>query len=255
MNSKYIVLPVIRGTKEISILWPILQKNNVMICGGYARYCLSQQKTPPQAKDIDLFPQSENSYTSLVTELNLIGFKIKHENDLSITYSSLESHSDPRWLTIPTIQVIKPVKEGEILTVGNMEDILNNFDFSVTRVGLISLDEGLADEDFVKDDLKSIINIKNIHCPVSSLLRCVKYCKKGFRLKSIETFKLFQDWDNRSLEYKSRLLELITKYNEFGSENINDEITSDLESNVTISEEKTISQKELDEMYKLMSVD
>ena len=228
-NSTFVKLPVLRGFKEIEPIWELAQKYGSMICGGYARYCLSQRAKPIPAGDVDLFPQSEENHDKLLAAIKEIGFPVKHENEISVTFKNMEKHENPRWVICPTIQVIKPVVEGAIVTVGPMEEILNNFDFTIVRAGLLNADEGLADSDFVEDDKSCKIHIKNIHCPISSTLRCIKYSKKGYWLSASETCKLFIDWDERGPDYKIKLLDLIAKMKTPEGEEPNKEDIEELE--------------------------
>jgi len=200
-----------RGFTEISLLWDLSQKYHSMILGGYARYCLSQNSTPFFALDVDLFPQSNGDSLGLVEALKSLGFKVKHENEISFSFAKREDHENPYWRICPNIQVIKPVIEGAIVTVGKMEDVLDNFDFSITRCGLLSPTQGLAGEEFLVDESSHHLILKNIHCPISSLHRCIKYSKKGYFLPLAETVKLFLDWDERTPEYKDKLIEMIGK--------------------------------------------
>lgn len=211
IQSTYVTLPIMRGFTEIALLWELAQRHRSMVCGGYARYCLSQLAKPHPASDVDLFPQSEEGSAALVEELKSVGFKVKHENEISVTFSRLEEHADPRWLVCPTIQVIKPVLEGAIVTVGEMRDILDNFDFTIVRIALLSPTEGLADADFLADDGDWKLKLKNIHCPISSTMRCIKYSKKGYWLGVRECVKLFLDWNERGPEYQSKLVDLVGK--------------------------------------------
>jgi hypothetical protein len=209
--STYVTLPIMRGFTEIAPLWELAQKHGSMICGGYARYCLSQLSKPHPASDVDLFPQSDENSQALIDELKSLGFEVRHENEISVTFKKNEEHPNPRWRVCPTIQVIKPVLEGAIVTVGTMTDILDNFDFTIVRAALISPTEGLADEDFLADDGDWKLKLKNIHCPISSLMRCIKYSKKGFWLGIQECAKLFIDWNERGTEYQTKLLDLVFK--------------------------------------------
>lgn len=233
--SQFVKIPVLRGFSEISLLWELSKKHNSMICGGYARYCASQSPKPIHASDVDLFPQAETSHERLIADIKEIGFKIKHENEVSVTFSHLESHDDPRWLVVPTIQVIKPVLSGAIVTVGTMEEILNNFDFTVVRAGLLDPLTVLADEQFIEDEKTFKIRIKNIHCPISSMMRCIKYSKKGYWLSVAECAKLFIDWTERGEAYQGKLLDLLGKMkNEDGHEP---------------------SKEDIEELEKLMNID
>lgn len=211
IKSTYATLPIMRGFTEIAPLWELAQKHGSMICGGYARYCLSQLAKPHPAGDVDLFPQSDEGSSALVEELKGLGFEIRHENEISVTFKRNEEHANPRWRVCPTIQVIKPVLEGAIVTVGEMREILDNFDFTIVRAALISPTEGIADEDFLKDDSEWKLKLKNIHCPISSMMRCIKYSKKGFWLGIQESVKLFLDWNERGTEYQEKLVDLVFK--------------------------------------------
>jgi len=202
-------VPIIRGFTEIEDLVEICEQFNAVICGGYVRYMCSPRKNPVQAKDVDVFPKSERSFNDLKQHfLEVKGFTVKHENNVSLT---LEAPKGTIWEYCPVIQLIKPVKEGAIVTLGTLEEILENFDFTVVRAGLLSSTFALVDEDFLSDEKKMVLRLKNIHCPVSSLLRCMKYGNKGYFLRPMEAMKLFMDWDNRSNEYKSQLVEFFDK--------------------------------------------
>lgn len=211
IDSIFTELPIVRGFSEIAVLWPIVQKHGAMICGGYARYCLSQLPKPQVAGDVDLFPQSQESHVGLIEDIKAIGFEIKHENDISVTFKKLEEHADFRWTVCPVIQVIKPVLAGAIVTVGTMEEVLNNFDFTIVRAGIVSPEKGMADADFLEHDKAWKLVFKNIHCPISSTMRAIKYSKKGYWLGLGESVKLFLDWNERGTDYQIKLLGLIEK--------------------------------------------
>jgi hypothetical protein len=206
------ILKIRRGFTEIKILFELAVKNNCIICGGYARYCASPQsiKNIIPAKDVDLFPRTEESCANLLKDLRQLGFKIKYENKISYTMEPKKKNVDSL-NHIPTPQIIKPVKEGHIVSVGTMEEILNNFDFTVVRAGIISETEVMVDDDFEVDEFNKKLQLKNIHCPISSTLRCIKYSKKGYFLGPMEALKLFQDWDRRGDEYKKNMIELFGK--------------------------------------------
>jgi hypothetical protein len=107
--------------------------------------------------------------------------------------------------------LIKPVKEARIVARGTVEEILNNFDFTVTRVAVLSDKMCLADVYFQSDDKANRLRLRNIHCPVSSLLRVCKYARKGFWIPARQAVKLFADWEMRSPEYKSKILDFFVK--------------------------------------------
>jgi hypothetical protein len=105
------------------------------------------------------------------------------------------------------VQLIKPVKEGAIMTAGTMEEVLENFDFTVVRVGLLNKKEAMADRMFLEDEIAHHLRLRFIHCPISSLLRIMKYGKKGYWSSPNQVALLFIDWDHRPDEYRLKIAE------------------------------------------------
>jgi len=204
------VLSVKRGYTEIQPLYEFLQSYNAFICGGYVRFMISPRHQPVQAGDVDVYCYDESEYKNLKKGLKDQKLYEKAENNISITY---KHPGDGPFKYCPTIQLIKPVIEARIVSVGNMKDILSNFDFSVVRCGLLSSSSALADNNFEEDEKRKLLRLKNIHCPISSTLRCLKYAKKGYWMKPMETLKLFIDWNERDDEYKFKLIEFLKSAN------------------------------------------
>lgn len=226
-SPSFVKVPILRGIEEIEPLWNMINHDEVVICGGYARFCASSREKPVKAGDVDLFPKTEEASENLITLLLRKGFEKCHENDVSFTF--LKNSNFP---TLPTVQVIKPMNEGAIKTIGTLEEILSNFDFTITRIGLLSKTEALADVNFLEDEEKRLLRFKNIHCPISSLIRTMKYGRKGYYIRPAEVMKLFSDWDARDDRYRSNIYELF-KTSALGE----------------------ISEEEINELEKLMRID
>lgn len=258
----FVKVSVFRGTGEISEFLHMAHRHNAVICGGYPRYCCSPRKDPVLAGDVDFFPRTEEHMAGLCKELEGVGYKVAHENKVSITYKY--EGEDLHWKLKPTPQVIKPVREGKIVTWGPIEEILENFDFTVVRVALVREEtcqrcggneevheidgyalrcpEGwlpgavawgaIADDEFSDDEKNTFIRIKNIHCPISSTIRCMKYARKGYFVGPAQVLKLFLDWNVRGPEYQSRMVTLFQS-----------------------SQMGQITQKEIDELEDLLRVD
>ena len=205
-------IPLRRGFFEISEFFTLCQKANATICGGYARYCASPRPIDKliTAGDADLFPHSEEATDILLTALLGMGFEKVHENHVSITLKPNKDNKD-KLAVFPTPQIIKPLIEGKIVSIGTTEEILENFDFTIVRAAIISPTEVLADEDFEHDESHGLLKLKNIHCPISSTLRCCKYARKGYFLRPMEALKLFQDWTGRGEDYQKRIVELFSE--------------------------------------------
>jgi len=208
----WVQIPVMRGMIEVEPIMDLLDKYGGRIIGGYARFCCSPNEQPRKAQDVDIFPiganqeQSEAVFAALSKAFTDAGLKLRHENNVSISY---EVATEPPFNRCTTIQLIKPVLEGAVVTRGTVEEVLNSFDFTVVRCCLNpDRKTATAWASFLNDEEKHKLRILNIHCPISSLLRVMKYGRKGYYMRPVEALKLFRDWEDRSPEYKERMIAL-----------------------------------------------
>lgn len=233
----WVQIPIRRGIFEITRLLDLRDKCGGRIIGGYARWCCSERQSLHPAHDVDIFPiaekegdKSDTIFEAWKVALAAEGLKVLHENEVSITYEKTETGP---LMACPVIQLIKPTTAGAIVTEGTVEQVLGNFDFTIVRVAL-NPDRltATAWASFIEDDNKGLIRILNIHCPISSLLRVCKYARKGYYCRPAEAMKLFADWDGRSPDYKSKIVDLFQKGG-FGE----------------------ISKEEIEELEKLLHID
>jgi hypothetical protein len=231
--TNFVEVPVYRGFTEIRFLYELLGETGAVICGGYARYMCSPHQSPVSASDVDVYCPTEEIFKKTKFLLESYDLKKKHENSVSLTYHQPLYKDNENFFRHLPIQLIKPIKEGKIVTIGSPETIIDNFDFTVIRIALISEEMALADSDFTGDELSRKLHIKNIHCPISSTLRCCKYSRKGYWLSPFQAMKLFLDWSDRPESYRARLLDFFKKSEESGQ----------------------FTQKEIDELEALMRVD
>ena len=198
---------VVRGFTEIESVYNLIVDEEAFICGGYVRYMCSPVKEPKLAGDLDIYCRNEQAFDNIKEKLSFV--EIRFENDIAITYKKTDKLPVP----IP-IQLIKPVLEGAIVATGEMETILENFDFTVIRIGLIDGTKALADNNFVEDEMNGFLRIKNIHCSISSTLRFMKYSRKGYNTRPAQIVKLFMDWDDREQSYRDTIIDFMFKANE-----------------------------------------
>ena len=229
----FVKTEIIRGIFEIDHLFPIVKSHGSFICGGYARYCMSPNQNPALPVDIDIYTPNEKIFEELKFYfIDKERLKVKHENKISITF---HRPKEGKYAYHLPIQIIKPIKEGHIVTSftnGDILQVLRSFDFTVIRCALIDQHIGYTDADFEHDEKEKIIRIKNIHCPVSSTLRCMKYSKRGYYLPPTQVVKLMVDWMDRDDDYRMKILDYIQKLNEYN-----------------------ITQEEIDELESLLNVD
>jgi len=227
---------LVRGFSLIRPLWSTIQevsdasKKECFICGGYARWCASPKYNPVVPHDLDIYCEDYKTFNILISRLLSSKLKVEHENDMAVTF---EHPTKGEFHTMPPIQVIKPMKKGAIVTDGGVINVLSNFDFTIVRAAISTPTQVLVDADFLHDEVGNVLRLKNIHCPVSSLLRCIKYTNRGYWLSPVESLKLFEDWMNRPPEYRDEIIGLVTK------------LTADGE----------LSKKEVEELEALMRID
>jgi len=206
----FVEAPVRRGFTEIAHLWNFIVPMNAFICGGYIRYMCSPSPAPVPAGDIDIYFRDKPSFDLGKIKFGNAGFEIKHENDVSVSFNKTSNPDNP-FFGSPQVQLIKPILEGAIVATGTMKEIIKNFDFTVIRCGLLTAVRALVDADFMHDEEKKILRIKNIHCPISSTLRCMKYSRKGYWLPPMQCCRLFIDWEERDEEYREKIIEFLKK--------------------------------------------
>jgi hypothetical protein len=193
---------LIRGFTEIQELYNIIYPLGGMIIGGYARYCCSPNKSPVVATDVDVYCSTMEVFVNIRKALNrrTSELKVSFETANAISYTT---HGD--WNHVPMVQLVKPINNGHKIVSGDVTTIMENFDFTITRAYIMNSGTCLVDKDFMFDEERMFLRIKNIHCPISSTFRFMKYRLKGYTTGAREVFKLFKDWDNRDQEYLDSL--------------------------------------------------
>lgn len=207
----FVRVPVYRGFTEINKLYLKISPHGAIVLGGYVRYMCSPLLKPVPAMDIDIYSPTQAVFDEVIKELKEIGCEVKKENDLAILYKPFKKNHP--LFPCPSLNLVKPMAVGSVVTQGDLETILENFDFTVARIGLLSPEEALADADFLHDEGRKFLRIKNIHCPVSTLYRVMKYNRKGYWPSTLQTIKILTDWENRSPEYRMKIIAFLQKEN------------------------------------------
>jgi hypothetical protein len=164
----FVKAQVFRGFTEINKIYYDVSVHDGIICGGYVRYMCSPRLDPVKAGDLDIYCPTEEIFDKL-KEMFTAHLSIRVETEVAITYN--RGNGNNRYFPAPPIQLIKPIREGKIVANGSLEEILENFDFTIIRAGLTSTHTAMVDADFAHDETKMVLRLKNIHCPISSTLR------------------------------------------------------------------------------------
>lgn len=199
-------VPVYRGF--IPDLFKLTQEAGMVWCGGYVRWMASPRAEPIPAGDLDLFPTEKGLEDAFYKKLLELGWEVSRETSNAYT---MKRRQDLPYLTWPKLQVIRAFQSGRTLTYGPLEDILQNFDFTVVCIGALGSESCLADEMFMEDEGSLRLRWRNIHCPVSAVMRYGKYVKRGYYAPPGEIIRLFHDWDDRGDDYKARLNDLFLR--------------------------------------------
>jgi hypothetical protein len=179
-------VPVLRGFTEIRRIWDICQENDAYIAGGYVRYMVSERAEVAPAGDVDIYAGKKESMKLLDAFLAL-GYTLAGETNNAYT---LDNPTEPpdRYKSLrfaPRAQIIKPEWVGD-----NLCDTLQQFDFTICMAGLINPDIATVHENFITDDLAGKLILHQVHDPVRTILRAMKYRAKGFLMQPSEVVKL-----------------------------------------------------------------
>lgn len=231
-SSKWTAAPIYRGFGELERALDFLIERdfaeNVYVCGGYLRWACSPVPDPVPPGDVDLYCVDEDTYKRLRWHLvRTLQRKRKAENAVSVTFLKEKRVENP-FFGLPAVQLIKPLDDGNVKTNGDLFDVLSNFDFSIIRLGaaigvIKTFRTVSADIDYHEHETKKQIVIKNIHCPISSTYRVIKYTRRGYWVNTPEILKLFSDWDLRDDDYRRQLFNFFDRLDE-GNEPTEDEI-------------------------------
>jgi hypothetical protein len=196
-------LPVIRGFTEIAAVYDAVTVAGGVICGGWVRYMVSPRALPARSSDVDVYCKDHETYEAVLDALRLIASRSGViVTDVSTTFTKFRKAP-----ATPPVQVIKPRTQARLVTEGDLQTILANFDFTICRAGLLSSTEALVDPDFEEDELEGRIRIKNVHCAFGNMMRVIKYAGRGYKVIPSDLMPLFVDWMERDESYRARLLE------------------------------------------------
>jgi len=208
-NKNYVRLPIQRNQELLKTFFENIIKDDGFICGGFGRISVSKSKDLIPSGDIDIYTKGKDQFEAISKRLELAGYYEFRKSETARTMHYSFKGALP-------VQLIMPLNEGKVLLSSeNVEDILDNFDFSIARIAItkesLEKNEAIVDKDFEKDDAKKHLNIKNIHCPVAQVYRLSKYIEKGFWANIVQVVKILDDWSNRSDEYRIKIRETIMK--------------------------------------------
>lgn len=196
------------------------------IAGGCPRY-YATKSSDDSYSDIDVFcfAPIENEHGVLTPAGRIIiarsnfgvltdrfidaGFKQFKETPNSVMFAKDIDEDGQPVPNTDIIQIIRPFQNEWMQTFGTMIEVLDQFDFTVSKIAILEKHLLLVHKEFKEHEETKKLVIKHINCPIAVMQRVVKYSKKGYRCFLKDSIKLFKEWVDRPQEYRDRLHELI----------------------------------------------
>ena len=177
-----IVSKLIHYISDINVL-DVLVNNNAIIAGGALTSIILNERI----NDFDIWFSNENDYKQAIINMNVLYMTKKNQSNDNVFEYIISSHS--KYTTTNAITYTIDNKKYQFIspsryTFGNVDTIINQFDFTCVMCGVDVKNKKLIHNDKFFSDAKSkklIIN-KGLKSPASLLDRIVKYTKKGYRV-------------------------------------------------------------------------
>lgn len=196
--TEFVRLPIRNEPMQFQEFQSLLV-DGCFIAGGAARFAASPNETPAYYSDVDIFAVDQDAVAAMFLKLKNV--------------ADLKSETPMSYLFVQDLEIAGKNRFNLIRQFcGTMEAVLEEFDFSVARAGIIG-NEVLVDPQFEADEKEKRLRIQHIHCPVSTMFRAAKYQAKGYKFPLVEMLKLFKDYEDREPIYKDRLIELASNPN------------------------------------------
>lgn len=173
------------------------------IAGGAARSMI--EPTAPDHSDIDVYLRTadEDGSARALIAASLAGLQYTElgRAGMSVVYGTTRRMTKP-------VQVIQPARNGEHVTYGTPEEVIDGFSFTVEQYAIDLVDGDLTaifTEDAEVAHREHRIRLHRVHNPVSSAYRLQKYGGKGYRASMDEVVKLFRAWEALSAEQRDAI--------------------------------------------------
>ena len=185
----------------------MLDGADCFIVGGFARYACSPHPRPLRPDDIDIYCASASAFDNARQALVRAGLTQTKDTTASLSFRDRR----PWWLRPLdfTVQLVKPIKLGDITLHGSVAAVLAGSDMSVTQIAITDPATVLQHPSFADDELQRRIVLLSVPCPLMAIYRISKYMHKGYWLPASELIKVFDAWDRKTADYKFSVHEMI----------------------------------------------
>lgn len=185
----WVTLPVLRGWRHVRDYYRLSQGLGY-IGGSYAAFMASNVNRKFYPSDVDIFATSPENAAEIEIRLRRTYACAWEVTPIATTFF-------PGGKNLP-VQVVKPHPDWHNFP----NDILNSFDFDVSRAVLVRHDRILADQNIGLTEAK----ILGMSDPLRTLQRTIKYGQKGVSFPTWELIKLFKCWDELTAVKRAEIL-------------------------------------------------
>lgn len=208
-------------------LLELIAREGLYIAGSYASWMLHGHIYDINPGDIDIYGFKDYRHANKVEKMiqNLFAKDISTSNNgLSTYYTTDYTWGDPE---APFVHGLKPVSNSNVylpinlinyhgvigssdkFDIGNMQHILSSFDFAQAACAVyFDINEGkfsgFAHRDSGDKELKLLLPLLN---PYKTLVRILKYAKKGFDVNGSQFLEVLYEWERMPKHIKEELEE------------------------------------------------
>jgi hypothetical protein len=173
------------------------------IAGGAVRALYNKEPV----SDIDMFCREPEAFGTLKEKLVEDGFEKQFENPMLARFIKKSKFTKNSL----TVDAVVPRAAEFTVTYGAIDEVIENFDFTVSRAAILADNtfgqpNVLVDKDFEKDCKEKVLRIRHIVCPLGAVRRINKYVAKGYKISLTEIVKLFQEYRRRDMAELEALL-------------------------------------------------
>jgi hypothetical protein len=205
-RADFVETSLVRGRRLVRYLLRVLRGTGGVIAGGFPRWCCSPLPDPAGFRDVDVFCSDDATLQRVRCALLAFGHALVRENRVSFVHAG-------RWrlfgLSVPPVNVIKPVDEGRVQTRGDLAEVLHNFDFTICKAGILDETRGLVHVAFRADEKARRLRFTRIHTPMTGIVRAIKYSRKGYKISLRELMRVFAFWDEQKVGFRKKVKKIL----------------------------------------------
>ena len=167
-----------------------------LLAGGYARWCIAPNpEDVPRPEDCDLFFDNIEDYLDARNALAARGFRYVKGTLLGEQWNPPEKSK----ILLP-IHIVRPMQCEWFVSGGTPVEILDNFDFSISCVVIITENTAWVADSYDEDIVNKALRVLSVGCPFRTMRRVQKYIERGFTLTTNSARMIFERYANLKMD-------------------------------------------------------